>query len=460
MPDYCPPKTLQELFDLDADGCISVTAEKPFCILGTTDGLAFVIRDGTGGNNITFSVTTKGLVTIAQPLTIPYGGTGAATATAAFNNLSPTTTTGDIIYQGLTGDDVRLGIGLDGQVLTVVSGEPRWLTGVTLPANLVISASTPTTDNALCRFNGSVGTSIQDTSIIIDDNDNIVSPGAARFGNIAIDETANQITMTAAATDLKIITATAANKVHLEDTNLTVENSAFAALGYSTLVTDNTQGRVGVGAQTPADLMHLLVPNLGAAVAATMRIEAGNGNAGLSIISAAPAASFQTASFETEAGTSTNQSKWFFGHTNVSDFIGGGLIIATNTAGLVPRATISVAGRMAIDKGYVAEPTYTLGLGTTNGTAGNLGAEGGAVINNAQGTATTSDFTVKTGASANAFFIDASGDSIQNNAANFGAFGATPVAKPTVTGSRGGNAALASLLTGLANLGWVTDNST
>jgi hypothetical protein len=40
-----------------------------------------------------------------------------------------------------------------------------------------------------------------------------------------------------------------------------------------------------------------------------------------------------------------------------------------------------------------------------------------------------------------------------------GLFGATPVAKPTVTGSRGGNAALASLLTALADLGLITDSS-
>lgn len=41
-----------------------------------------------------------------------------------------------------------------------------------------------------------------------------------------------------------------------------------------------------------------------------------------------------------------------------------------------------------------------------------------------------------------------------------GFFAAAPVAKPTVTGSRGGNAALASLLTALANLGLITDSST
>jgi hypothetical protein len=40
-----------------------------------------------------------------------------------------------------------------------------------------------------------------------------------------------------------------------------------------------------------------------------------------------------------------------------------------------------------------------------------------------------------------------------------GFFGATAVAKPTVTGSRGGNAALASLLTALASLGLITDSS-
>jgi hypothetical protein len=41
-----------------------------------------------------------------------------------------------------------------------------------------------------------------------------------------------------------------------------------------------------------------------------------------------------------------------------------------------------------------------------------------------------------------------------------GFFGATPVGQPTVTGSRGGNAALASLLTALAQLGLVVDSTT
>lgn len=44
--------------------------------------------------------------------------------------------------------------------------------------------------------------------------------------------------------------------------------------------------------------------------------------------------------------------------------------------------------------------------------------------------------------------------------AKIGFLGAGAVARQTVTGSRGGNAALASLLTGLANLGLITDSST
>lgn len=42
---------------------------------------------------------------------------------------------------------------------------------------------------------------------------------------------------------------------------------------------------------------------------------------------------------------------------------------------------------------------------------------------------------------------------------NVGFYNTTPVVKPTVTGSRGGNAALASLLTALASQGLVTDSS-
>lgn len=52
------------------------------------------------------------------------------------------------------------------------------------------------------------------------------------------------------------------------------------------------------------------------------------------------------------------------------------------------------------------------------------------------------------------------GSTLQHNGANLGFYGGGPTTQPTVTGSRGGNAALASVLTGLAAMGLVTDSTT
>jgi hypothetical protein len=51
------------------------------------------------------------------------------------------------------------------------------------------------------------------------------------------------------------------------------------------------------------------------------------------------------------------------------------------------------------------------------------------------------------------------GVKVHANGTGLGFHGATPVAKPTITGSRGGNAALADLLTKLASAGLITDGT-
>lgn len=63
-------------------------------------------------------------------------------------------------------------------------------------------------------------------------------------------------------------------------------------------------------------------------------------------------------------------------------------------------------------------------------------------------------FSVFDTAAREAFRIEASG-----TAAMIGFLGANAITRPTVLGSRGGNAALASLLTALANLGLITDST-
>lgn len=57
------------------------------------------------------------------------------------------------------------------------------------------------------------------------------------------------------------------------------------------------------------------------------------------------------------------------------------------------------------------------------------------------------------------FEISAQGWLSMGSSTRLGFYGGTPAVKQTVTGSRGGNAALASLLTALANIGLITDSS-
>lgn len=63
-----------------------------------------------------------------SPVKLLNGGTqtSASTASAAFNALSPVTTTGDLIYSSSGTTNVRLPIGTTNQVLTVVGGIPTW----------------------------------------------------------------------------------------------------------------------------------------------------------------------------------------------------------------------------------------------------------------------------------------------------------------------------------------------
>lgn len=113
--------------------------------------------------------------------------------------------------------------------------------------------------------------------------------------------------------------------------------------------------------------------------------------------------------------------------------------------------------------------TTAIGLDVQDQTAGgtaNFAIRTGAgnIVFNENGDANT-DVRMEGDTKANLFFLDASADSVsidgtfQHKGSSLGFYNATTISKPTVTGSRGGNAALASLLTQLANLGLLTDSS-
>jgi hypothetical protein len=105
---------------------------------------------GLTASSAVFTDANKGLTT-SGTLGITQGGTGAITALAGFNTLSPMTTAGDLIYGGTSGSGTRLGIGAANSVLRSNGSAPIW------------GAVTLTTDvtGILPLVNGGTGSSTQ-----------------------------------------------------------------------------------------------------------------------------------------------------------------------------------------------------------------------------------------------------------------------------------------------------------
>lgn len=108
-------------------------------------------------------ITTNGTLAVSfsgSAIPIANGGTNATTATTAFNNLSPMTTGGDLIYGGASGAGTRLANGSAGQVLTSAgtTAAPTWATpttgtvtsvALTMPAIFSVAGSPVTSSGTL-----------------------------------------------------------------------------------------------------------------------------------------------------------------------------------------------------------------------------------------------------------------------------------------------------------------------
>jgi hypothetical protein len=89
-------------------------------------------------------ITTSGTLAITYSgtaLPIANGGTGQTTASAAFNALSPVTSTGDLIIGNGTNSATRLAIGTNGQVLTSNGTTATWAaaTGITTGKSIAMA---------------------------------------------------------------------------------------------------------------------------------------------------------------------------------------------------------------------------------------------------------------------------------------------------------------------------------
>ena len=104
-------------------------------LTGTTFSLTSPVATTLGGTGLTsftsggavYATSTSALTTGTLP--VASGGTGQTTASAAFNALSPITTTGDLILGNGSNSATRLGIGANGYVLTSNGTTASWSPG-------------------------------------------------------------------------------------------------------------------------------------------------------------------------------------------------------------------------------------------------------------------------------------------------------------------------------------------
>ena len=124
--------------------------------LATTNGGTGLTSFTSGG--AVYATSTSALTTGTLP--IASGGTGQTTASAAFNALSPITSTGDLIIGNGTNSATRLAIGTNGYILTSNGTTASWAAA---PATgLTITSTTSNTNYNLGFQSGTSGTTTVD----------------------------------------------------------------------------------------------------------------------------------------------------------------------------------------------------------------------------------------------------------------------------------------------------------
>lgn len=124
-------------------GSVTVTAAASSITVGTTAV--------SGGATTRVLYDNAGTLGEYAQVPIANGGTGEATASAAFNALSPITSTGDLIIGNGTNSATRLAIGANGYVLQSNGTTASW---VSFASGASISNDTSTTSNLYPLFAG------------------------------------------------------------------------------------------------------------------------------------------------------------------------------------------------------------------------------------------------------------------------------------------------------------------
>jgi len=121
------------------DGKASSTLTSANILVGNVSNVAAAVAV-TGD----ISLSNAGVTAYATTVPLNKGGTGQTTKAAAFDALSPMTTSGDIIYGGASGTGTRLAKATNGDVLTLVAGIPAWQANGATTGNVEVFTSSDT----------------------------------------------------------------------------------------------------------------------------------------------------------------------------------------------------------------------------------------------------------------------------------------------------------------------------
>ena len=166
--------TPRAIYGNNFDGSAALTQIIASTYGGTGNGFTKFSGATTTEKTYTLPDATCSILTSNTAVTITQGGTGQTTASAAFNALSPVTSTGDLIIGNGVNSSTRLAIGTNGYVLTSNGTTATWsaisgtgtvtsvnvsggTTGLTTSGGPVTTSGTITLAGTLAIANGGTG---------------------------------------------------------------------------------------------------------------------------------------------------------------------------------------------------------------------------------------------------------------------------------------------------------------